>query len=107
MFKERAPRMNNMQLATGGTLKPSKHTNAMKPQPSFHQSLHNLAQLPPSYEAAMKPEINRYSSLKRLGECFITSREEDSNLKEIMFRKNYIKGWHDCFLIIAQIISKA
>ncbi|XP_051577818.1 protein shisa-7-like [Myxocyprinus asiaticus] len=63
---ERAPRMNNMQLATGGTLKPSKHTNAMKPQPSFHHSLHNLAQLPPSYEAATKPEMNRYSSLKRL-----------------------------------------
>ncbi|KAF4103382.1 protein shisa-7-like isoform X2 [Onychostoma macrolepis] len=63
---ERAPRMNNMQMATGGTLKPNKHTNAMKPQPSFHHSLHNLAQLPPSYEAAMKPEINRYSSLKRL-----------------------------------------
>ncbi|KAI4873558.1 hypothetical protein NFI96_006559 [Prochilodus magdalenae] len=63
---EHAPRMNNMQLATGGTLKPNKHTNAMKPQPSFHHSLHNLAQLPPSYEAAMKPEINRYSSLKRL-----------------------------------------
>ncbi|XP_065117293.1 uncharacterized protein shisa7a [Paramisgurnus dabryanus] len=63
---ERAPRMNNMQMTTGGTLKPSKHTNAMKPQPSFHHSLHNLAQLPPSYEAAMKPEMNRYSSLKRL-----------------------------------------
>ncbi|XP_026084408.1 protein shisa-7-like [Carassius auratus] len=63
---ERGQHMNNMQLATGGTLKPSKHTNAMKPQPSFHHSLHNLAQLPPSYEAAMKPEINRYSSLKRL-----------------------------------------
>ncbi|XP_028836937.1 protein shisa-7 [Denticeps clupeoides] len=63
---ERAPRMNNMQLAQGGTLKPSKHNNAMKPQPSFHHSLHNLAQLPPSYESAMKPEMNRYSSLKRL-----------------------------------------
>ncbi|XP_046704482.1 protein shisa-7 isoform X1 [Silurus meridionalis] len=63
---ERAPRMNNMQMTGGGTLKPNKHTNAMKPQPSFHHSLHNLAQLPPSYEAAMKPELNRYSSLKRL-----------------------------------------
>ncbi|XP_062848602.1 protein shisa-7 [Trichomycterus rosablanca] len=63
---ERASRMNNMQMTSGGTLKPNKHTNAMKPQPSFHQSLHNLAQLPPSYEAAMKPELNRYSSLKRL-----------------------------------------
>lgn len=65
---ERAPRMNNMQMTAGGTLKPNKHTNTMKPQPSFHHSLHNLAQLPPSYEAAMKPELNRYSSLKRLGE---------------------------------------
>lgn len=35
--------------------------------PSFSHSFHNLAQLPPSYEAAMKPELNRYSSLKRLG----------------------------------------
>lgn len=34
---------------------------------SFSHSFHNLAQLPPSYELAMKPEINRYSSLKRLG----------------------------------------
>lgn len=36
--------------------------------PSFSHSFHNLAQLPPSYELAMKPEISRYSSLKRLGE---------------------------------------
>ncbi|XP_031432178.1 protein shisa-7 [Clupea harengus] len=63
---ERAPRMNNMQIATGGTLKPNKHNNTMITQPSFHHSLHNLAQLPPSYESAMKPELNRYSSLKRL-----------------------------------------
>lgn len=70
LFTERAPRMNNMQMTAGGTLKPNKHTNAMKPQPSFHHSLHNLAQLPPSYEAAMKPELNRYSSLKRLGESY-------------------------------------
>lgn len=35
---------------------------------SFSHSFHNLAQLPPSYETTMKPEINRYSSLKRLGE---------------------------------------
>uniref|UniRef100_A0A3B3WEL8 Shisa N-terminal domain-containing protein n=1 Tax=Poecilia mexicana TaxID=48701 RepID=A0A3B3WEL8_9TELE len=44
-----------------------KHNNT-KSQPSFHHSLHNLAQLPPSYESATKPELNRYSSLKRLGE---------------------------------------
>lgn len=62
---ERTPRMNNAQLA-GGTLLSSKHNNT-KSQPSFHHSLHNLAQLPPSYESATKPELNRYSSLKRLG----------------------------------------
>lgn len=60
--------MNNAQLATGGTLLSSKHNNT-KSQPSFHHSLHNLAQLPPSYESATKPELNRYSSLKRLGGC--------------------------------------
>ncbi|XP_064872795.1 uncharacterized protein LOC135570751 [Oncorhynchus nerka] len=58
-------RMNNTQLAAGGTLLSSKHNNT-KGQPSFHHSLHNLAQLPPSYENATKPELNRYSSLKRL-----------------------------------------
>nr|XP_029497668.1 uncharacterized protein LOC115113817 [Oncorhynchus nerka] len=62
---EHAPRMNNTQLAAGGTLLSSKHNNT-KGQPSFHHSLHNLAQLPPSYENATKPELNRYSSLKRL-----------------------------------------
>uniref|UniRef100_A0A3B5AMV1 Shisa family member 7a n=1 Tax=Stegastes partitus TaxID=144197 RepID=A0A3B5AMV1_9TELE len=62
----RTPRMNNAQLAAGGTLLSSKHNNT-KSQPSFHHSLHNLAQLPPSYESATKPELNRYSSLKRLG----------------------------------------
>lgn len=68
VFVERTPRMNNAQLAAGGTLLSSKHNNT-KSQPSFHHSLHNLAQLPPSYESATKPELNRYSSLKRLGEC--------------------------------------
>ncbi|KAL4616712.1 protein shisa-7-like [Arapaima gigas] len=58
--------MNNAQIASTGTLLSSKHNNASSAHPSFHHSLHNLAQLPPSYEAAMKPEINRYSSLKRL-----------------------------------------
>uniref|UniRef100_A0A3P8WR77 Shisa family member 7a n=1 Tax=Cynoglossus semilaevis TaxID=244447 RepID=A0A3P8WR77_CYNSE len=62
----RTPRMNNAQLAAGGTLLSSKHNNN-KSQPAFHHSLHNLAQLPPSYESATKPELNRYSSLKRLG----------------------------------------
>lgn len=35
---------------------------------SFSHSFHDLAQLPPSYELTMKPEISRYSSLKKLGE---------------------------------------
>lgn len=69
---ERTPRMNNAQLAAGGTLLSSKHNNT-KSQPTFHHSLHNLAQLPPSYESATKPELNRYSSLKRLGKYFYLS----------------------------------
>lgn len=83
---ERGSRMNNTsQLSSGPTLLtgsgkgPSggavgggsiigggmRHNSS---HPSFSHSFHNLAQLPPSYELAMKPEINRYSSLKRLGE---------------------------------------
>ncbi|XP_038581736.1 protein shisa-7 isoform X1 [Micropterus salmoides] len=81
---ERGSRMNNTsQLSSGPTLLtgsgkgPSggavgggsiigggmRHNSS---HPSFSHSFHNLAQLPPSYELAMKPEINRYSSLKRL-----------------------------------------
>ncbi|KAM9738179.1 protein shisa-7 isoform 2-T2 [Menidia menidia] len=44
----------------GGTM---RHNSS---HPSFSHSFHNLAQLPPSYEAVMKPEMNRYSSLKKL-----------------------------------------
>ncbi|XP_016133406.1 protein shisa-7 [Sinocyclocheilus grahami] len=62
---ERVPRMNNTQLASTGTLLSSKHNNSGY-HPSFSHSFHNLAQLPPSYETVMKPELNRYSSLKRL-----------------------------------------
>ncbi|XP_016348215.1 uncharacterized protein LOC107693373 isoform X2 [Sinocyclocheilus anshuiensis] len=62
---ERVPRMNNTQLASTGTLLSSKHNNSGY-HPSFSHSFHNLAQLPPSYEIVMKPELNRYSSLKRL-----------------------------------------
>ncbi|KAM9340097.1 protein shisa-7 [Symphorus nematophorus] len=81
---ERGPRMNNTpQLSSGPSLLSSsgkgpggggvgggslmgsgmRHNSS---HPSFSHSFHNLAQLPPSYELAMKPEINRYSSLKRL-----------------------------------------
>ncbi|KAJ8000027.1 hypothetical protein DPEC_G00200550 [Dallia pectoralis] len=68
--RKRVPRMNNTQLASTGTVLTSKHNNSFTlhshQQPSFSHSFHNLAQLPPSYETVMKPEINRYSSLKRL-----------------------------------------
>ncbi|CDQ65167.1 unnamed protein product [Oncorhynchus mykiss] len=65
--RKRVPRMNNAQLASTGTLLTGKHSSSgLHPQPPFSHSFHNLAQLPPSYEAAMKPEISRYSSLKRL-----------------------------------------
>ncbi|XP_005159547.1 protein shisa-7 isoform X2 [Danio rerio] len=63
--RKRVPRMNNTQLASTGTLLSSKHNNSGF-HPSFSHSFHNLAQLPPSYETVMKPELNRYSSLKRL-----------------------------------------
>jgi hypothetical protein len=50
------------------------------PSPSLHystlscsRSFHNLSHLPPSYEAAVKSELNRYSSLKRLGESRVGS----------------------------------
>ncbi|XP_070970004.1 protein shisa-7-like [Oncorhynchus clarkii lewisi] len=62
--RKRVPRMNNAQLASTGTLLTG--SSGLHPQPPFSHSFHNLAQLPPSYEAAMKPEISRYSSLKRL-----------------------------------------
>ncbi|XP_074542696.1 protein shisa-7-like isoform X1 [Halichoeres trimaculatus] len=82
---ERGPRMNNTpQLSSGPKLISSSvkgpgggggisgsifgggmRHNSSHPSFSSH-SLHNLAQLPPSYELAMKPEISRYSSLKKL-----------------------------------------
>ncbi|XP_066230626.1 protein shisa-7 isoform X2 [Saccopteryx leptura] len=60
---------------------------AAPPSPSLHystlscsRSFHNLSHLPPSYEAAVKSELNRYSSLKRLAE---------KDLDEA-----YLKRWH-------------
>ncbi|XP_012589013.1 PREDICTED: ubiquitin-conjugating enzyme E2 S [Condylura cristata] len=59
------------------TVKPSNldWRAAPPPSPSLHystlscsRSFHNLSHLPPSYEAAVKSELNRYSSLKRLAE---------------------------------------
>ncbi|XP_053770939.1 protein shisa-7 isoform X2 [Desmodus rotundus] len=72
---------------------PKHHTTTLDwraappPSPSLHystlscsRSFHNLSHLPPSYEAAMKSELNRYSSLKRLAE---------KDLDEA-----YLKRWH-------------
>ncbi|KAJ8268389.1 hypothetical protein COCON_G00135610 [Conger conger] len=64
--KDNRMRMNNAQLASSGTLISTKHKKMASQQPSFYHSFHNLAQLPPSYEAATNSEISRYSSLKRL-----------------------------------------
>ncbi|XP_075696111.1 protein shisa-7 isoform X3 [Rhinoderma darwinii] len=52
-------RINNIQLPTSST-----KYNTM----SFSRSFHNLSHLPPSYESAIKSDISRYSSLKRLAE---------------------------------------
>ncbi|KAJ8334377.1 hypothetical protein SKAU_G00400160 [Synaphobranchus kaupii] len=64
--KDNRKRMNNAQLASSGTLLSNKRSNMAGPHPSFYHSFHNLAQLPPSYEAATNSDISRYSSLKRL-----------------------------------------
>ncbi|KAM4014973.1 protein shisa-7 isoform 1-T3 [Anomaloglossus baeobatrachus] len=52
-------RINNIQLPPSST-----KYNTM----SFSRSFHNLSHLPPSYESAIKSDISRYSSLKRLAE---------------------------------------
>ncbi|KAG8569659.1 hypothetical protein GDO81_014508 [Engystomops pustulosus] len=52
-------RINNIQLPASST-----KYNTM----SFSRSFHNLSHLPPSYESAIKSDISRYSSLKRLAE---------------------------------------
>ncbi|XP_043937437.1 protein shisa-7 [Protopterus annectens] len=52
---DRFSHMNNIQI-------PSVKYNSLMSSRSFH----NLSQMPPSYETAVKSDINRYSSLKRL-----------------------------------------
>lgn len=72
--RKRGARLNNSsQLSSGSALLSGSGKGGgggggvrHDGHPSFSHSFHNLAQLPPSYETAMKPEINRYSSLKRL-----------------------------------------
>ncbi|XP_037119835.1 protein shisa-7-like [Syngnathus acus] len=73
--RKRGGRMNNMstpQLSSGPKLISSRggvmggELWRGPSHASFSHSFHNLAQLPPSYEATVKPEITRYSSLKKL-----------------------------------------
>uniref|UniRef100_H2ZVC5 Shisa family member 7 n=1 Tax=Latimeria chalumnae TaxID=7897 RepID=H2ZVC5_LATCH len=56
---DRPSRLNNM-LATSATL---KHNSLLS-----SRSFHNLSHLPPSYENAIKSDLNRYCSLKRLAD---------------------------------------
>uniref|UniRef100_A0A8D0H0D9 Shisa family member 7 n=1 Tax=Sphenodon punctatus TaxID=8508 RepID=A0A8D0H0D9_SPHPU len=47
---------------------PSHTSNLKYNTLTCSRSFHNLSHLPPSYETAIKSELNRYSSLKRLAE---------------------------------------
>ncbi|XP_041037900.1 protein shisa-6-like [Carcharodon carcharias] len=49
-------------------------------------SYHNLSHLPPSYEMAMKPELNKYSSLKRLAAKDVDEYCKRRHLAEVMAR---------------------
>ncbi|EPQ05935.1 Protein shisa-7 [Myotis brandtii] len=62
---------------------------APPPSPNLHystlscsRSFHNLSHLPPSYEAAVKSELNRYSSLKRLERVDGTGRERNIGVRD-------------------------
>ncbi|XP_041867629.1 protein shisa-7-like [Melanotaenia boesemani] len=115
--RKRGPRMNNTpQLSSGPTLISSsgkvpgvagisgssmmggsmRHNSS---HPSFSHSFHNLAQLPPSYETAMKPEINRYSSLKRLEKeldeysSYYTSKRRSNNAAPSFYSSQHHLPW--------------
>ncbi|XP_037650854.1 LOW QUALITY PROTEIN: protein shisa-7-like [Sebastes umbrosus] len=112
---ERGARMNNTsQLSSGPTLLsgsgkgPSgggggiiigggmRHNSS---HPNFSHSFHNLAQLPPSYESAMKPEINRYSSLKRLEKeldeysSYYNSKRRSTNAPPSFYSSQHYLPW--------------
>ncbi|XP_071356474.1 protein shisa-7-like isoform X1 [Trachinotus anak] len=106
---ERGSRMNNTpQLSSGPTLLSGsgkgpdimgggmRHNSS---HPSFSHSFHNLAQLPPSYEATMKPEISRYSSLKRLEKeldeysSYYSSKRRSNNAPPSFYSSQHHLPW--------------
>ncbi|KAK7124496.1 hypothetical protein R3I94_018761 [Phoxinus phoxinus] len=105
--RKRVQRMNNTQLASTGTLMSSKHNNSGF-HPSFSHSFHNLAQLPPSYETAMKPELNRYSSLKRLEKNldeysgYYTSKRRPNNAQPSFHSSQHHLPWGGDFTLGAR-----
>lgn len=45
---------------------------------SFSRSFQSLSHLPPSYEAAVKADLNRFSSLKKLSRSKFTALTQES-----------------------------
>ncbi|XP_057683154.1 protein shisa-6-like [Corythoichthys intestinalis] len=112
--RKRGARMNNLgtpQLSSGPKLIASsssgkglslgggmRHSSS---QASFSHSFHNLAQLPPSYEAAVKPEISRYSSLKKLEReldeysGFYSSKRRSTNAPPTFYSSQHHLHWAD------------
>ncbi|KAJ8273230.1 hypothetical protein GJAV_G00099200 [Gymnothorax javanicus] len=97
--KDNRKRMNNAQPASSGTLISTKHKMA-GPQPSFYHSFHNLAQLPPSYEAATNSDLSRYSSLKRLEKAhlgdysgYCTSKRKPKNAPPSLYSSQHHLPW--------------
>ncbi|XP_071356476.1 protein shisa-6-like isoform X2 [Trachinotus anak] len=107
--RKRGSRMNNTpQLSSGPTLLSGsgkgpdimgggmRHNSS---HPSFSHSFHNLAQLPPSYEATMKPEISRYSSLKRLEKeldeysSYYSSKRRSNNAPPSFYSSQHHLPW--------------
>ncbi|XP_061521438.1 protein shisa-7-like [Phycodurus eques] len=113
--RKRGARMNNMgtpQLSCGPKLIASggkglgggglvagggaRHSGS---RASFSHSFHNLAQLPPSYEAAMQPEISRYSSLKKLEKeldeysGYYSSKRRSTNAPPSFYSSQHYLPW--------------
>ncbi|XP_077446401.1 protein shisa-7-like [Stigmatopora argus] len=112
--RKRGARLNNMstpQLSSGpkliasgggGGKGPSLGGGSMRhssSQASFSHSFHNLAQLPPSYETAVKPEISRYSSLKKLEReldeysGFYSSKRRSTNAPPTFYSSQHHLPW--------------
>lgn len=47
---------------------------------SFSRSFQSLSHLPPSYESAVKADLNKYSSLKKLSMCQSNALSSDNDL---------------------------